>query len=670
MIRSLCIGLCIASFVPMLSPCLANTFVVATTGSDDAKGTASAPVRTISRAAEMAMPGDTVLVRAGIYRERVSPPRGGQPGKPITYRAEQWGRVLIKGSDLWQPTWTEHADGVYFAVPEESVFTDDVYLDSANPFRVEMASTPYNRNGKPEKDRFGYGDPKLVYNCGQIIVGDELFEQKPFLDEVELQADSWTFDSDSGRIYVHFGDRIPSQSVVEITTRRRIFAPHRLGLGHIVVEGFVLEHCGNNYPTNFWSTPIWAQSGALGLRGGHHWIVRNNMIRYANTVAIDVGFKGGSNEPAPEIETDQDSLGTSNRIEANYLVDNGAAGLIGSGSIEMVVCDNVIMRNNTLGFIGNKRYEHAGIKCHDIRDGRIERNYIANNPLNDGVWLDNRFPGTRISRNLIVNNGVKGIFLEMSDQDWDSAFVDHNIVIGNTLNQFYVHDASGSTVIHNLFANSPTESRNGQGAYIYQVTSRTRTYHHSLFNNLFVNHRVIMDINYPSHLSGPQRLDHNVYDASADQRAFIVNSASDKPSPWNPAEFIALVDQDLGHLSTGEASIDDGKKAKLTFDQWQAFWQSHGLANDQHSVLTQGISVSYKPQTHELTLFVPLNPDQVGSNDHPSIDEDYWGSPIAPNGHARPGPFQNLKQGENVFCVWRGLPVLDRGAVPQSSMLP
>ncbi|TWT84249.1 hypothetical protein CA13_57250 [Planctomycetes bacterium CA13] len=667
------------AFLAIVSLCLllnhshAATIVVSTAGDDNAAGTAVAPFRTISRAAEIAMPGDTVFVTAGTYRERVSPPRGGEPNKPIIYRGEELGRVFIKGSDLWQPKWTKHSEFVYYAVPDESMFTDDACLDSPNPFRVEMASTPHGRNGKPEKERFGYGDPTLIYNCGQVIVGDKLLTQMPFLSEVEQQADTWTFDPVSGRIYIHFGGRAPSQQTVEITTRRRVFASHRLGLGHIVIEGFVLEHCGNNYPTNFWSTPIWGQAGALGLRGGHHWVVRNNMIRYANTIAIDIGSRGGNNESAPSAKTepltdaDLEKFGCDNRIESNYFVDNGAAGLIGSGSERIVIRGNVILRNNSLGFVGNKRYEHAGIKCHGIRDGLIEGNYVADNPLNDGIWLDNQFPNTRITRNVIINNGVKGIFLEMSDEDWDSAFVDHNIVLGNDLNQFYVHDASGSTVMHNLFANSPAESRNGQGAYIYQVTARTRTYHHSLFNNLFVNHKVMMDIDYPSHRGGPQRLDHNVYDTSAEQRVFLVNSFSDKPSPWSPAEFIDLVDRDLGQSSTGRDSLDGGNKANLTFDQWRAFWLSHGLRNDEHSVLEKGMSVSYEPKSHELTVFVPFDPKVVGSQPSEVVEKDFWLRPISKSGNASPGPFQNLKQGMNVFRIWDGLPMLGTGDLPGSN---
>jgi hypothetical protein len=645
-------------------PLSAATYVVAPTGSDHAVGDTAHPLETISAAAQRAMPGDTILVKAGVYRERVAPPRGGAPGKPIIYRGQALGKVFVRGSEIWQPDWQRHKGVVYYAVPDEALFDDRAYLDSGNPLHVELASTPYGRNGKQERQRFDYGDPNLVYTCGQVIVNGSLLTQVPFLTEVEGKIHTWTFDAETGRVYVNFGDLTPKEQTVELTTRRRLFAPHIQGLGHIVVEGFVFEHCGNQYPTNFWNTPLWAQAGAVGLRGGHHWIVRDNLIRYAHTIAIDIGAGGGNNESHRETSKTMALAGHDNLIERNYIVDNGAAGIIGLDSTRMIIRDNVILRNNSLGFIGNKRYEHAGIKCHNIKDGLIEHNYIADNPLNDGVWLDNRFPGTRVTRNVIVNNGQKGIFLEMSDYDFDTALVDNNILVGNQLIQFYVHDASGSTVMHNLIANSPEQSRFGQGAYIYQVTTRTRTYHHSLYNNLFVNHKRMLDINYPSHRSGPQRLDHNVYDAADNEHSFIINRAADKPSPWEPAAFMALMRSDLGANATGLTFTDDKKGVALTLPQWRAFWKKHGLTNDRNSITQKGLSVTYNAVTYEVSIFVSFDPATVGSTNHHWIDKDFFGSPIPKTGRALPGPFQNLKRGVNTFRVWDGLPLLAEGELP------
>lgn len=56
------------------------------TGSDVACGDAEHPFATISKAAQMASPGDTVIVHEGVYREQVNPRRGGlSEHERITY---------------------------------------------------------------------------------------------------------------------------------------------------------------------------------------------------------------------------------------------------------------------------------------------------------------------------------------------------------------------------------------------------------------------------------------------------------------------------------------------------------------------------------------------------------------------------------------------------------
>ena len=79
----------------------AAEFHVAITGSDASPGTPAAPLRTIQRAADLAQPGDTVTVHAGVYREYVNPPRGGESDtKRIVYRAAPGEWVEINGSEV------------------------------------------------------------------------------------------------------------------------------------------------------------------------------------------------------------------------------------------------------------------------------------------------------------------------------------------------------------------------------------------------------------------------------------------------------------------------------------------------------------------------------------------------------------------------------------------
>ncbi|MBM3289112.1 MAG: DUF1565 domain-containing protein, partial [Candidatus Hydrogenedentes bacterium] len=79
----------------------ATEFHVATTGDDANDGSTSRPFKTISAAAQRAMPGDTITVHAGVYRERVAPPRSGESDdRRIVYQAAPGDRVEIAGSEI------------------------------------------------------------------------------------------------------------------------------------------------------------------------------------------------------------------------------------------------------------------------------------------------------------------------------------------------------------------------------------------------------------------------------------------------------------------------------------------------------------------------------------------------------------------------------------------
>ena len=78
----------------------ATTFHVAVGGNDAGPGTDAAPFRTIQHAADLAQPGDIITVHAGIYRERVSPPRGGtSDSRRVVYQAATGETAVITGSE-------------------------------------------------------------------------------------------------------------------------------------------------------------------------------------------------------------------------------------------------------------------------------------------------------------------------------------------------------------------------------------------------------------------------------------------------------------------------------------------------------------------------------------------------------------------------------------------
>jgi parallel beta-helix repeat protein len=93
---------------------LLSTYYVSTSGSDGAPGSLAAPFHTIQQAANVAQPGDTVLVRAGTYRETVTPARSGASGKAITYKPYPGERVTISGADRVSG-WSVYAGSIYKA---------------------------------------------------------------------------------------------------------------------------------------------------------------------------------------------------------------------------------------------------------------------------------------------------------------------------------------------------------------------------------------------------------------------------------------------------------------------------------------------------------------------------------------------------------------------------
>ncbi len=80
-----------------------RSYYVSTTGKDSASGTLCRPFRTIQKAASVASAGDTIYIRGGVYRERVTAKRSGTEGNVITYRNYPGERVTLDGATVSLP---------------------------------------------------------------------------------------------------------------------------------------------------------------------------------------------------------------------------------------------------------------------------------------------------------------------------------------------------------------------------------------------------------------------------------------------------------------------------------------------------------------------------------------------------------------------------------------
>lgn len=105
----------------------ATTYYVSPDGFDSNSGSENAPFRTIQKAADIVMPGDCVIVKAGTYYERIKIRTSGTETSPIIFQGEK------KNNDEWLTIidGSEPINGEWFCASE---IGNGVYKSSAIPY--------------------------------------------------------------------------------------------------------------------------------------------------------------------------------------------------------------------------------------------------------------------------------------------------------------------------------------------------------------------------------------------------------------------------------------------------------------------------------------------------------------------------------------------------------
>lgn len=419
-------AVCIAAIAPGGSNALSREIHVSETGSDWGPGSQARPYLTISKAASVAQPGDSVTVHGGTYREWVKPPGGGTgESKRITYRAAPGEIVFIKGSERIT-SWTHQAGGVWRAELPNSFFGD------YNPYALKVSGGWLN-----------YGK---WHHRGDVYLNGEAFYEKETALEVDQSEQSWhcQVDDDATIIRANFGKANPNTEVAEINVRQCLFMPEITGLRYITVDGFHFMHAAAN-----WAPPgLELQTGAVGPRMGKHWIIQNCEITNARCVGIILGHAPGVDYS--DIEAYGDHI-----VRNNVIRRCGQAGIAGQkGATRSVISGNFIEDTNYRREFGG--WETAAIKFHNSVDTVISGNLIRGVYRQQqgafGIWIDFGNQGIRITRNVIYNTEAATVFLEMNH---GPILVDNNVLIGQP-----VRSNSEATVFaHNLFVDCGYEYR-------------------------------------------------------------------------------------------------------------------------------------------------------------------------------------------------------------------
>lgn len=438
---------------------------VAPAGLDSDDGSATHPFRSINRAAALAVPGDTVVVHAGEYREWVQPRRGGiSDRRRITYTAAPGEHVVIKGSEQvtgWRretgDTWSveiansvfgdfnpflEEVDGDWIVYPDLAApkkHLGEVYLDGASLYEVATVAELTDPPRRTEDVDSWAGTTEAVREP----------DRTRLVWHAEVGAEVTT-------VRANFGGVDPGTALVEINVRRSVFYPTEHHLDYITVRGFELAHAATP-----WAPPTADQPGLIGPNWAKGWIIEDNLIHDAKCSAISLGKEASTGHnlatlrrdkpgyqyqlesvfSARQIGWDRERVG-SHIVRRNTIFNCGQNGIVGHlGCVFSTIEDNHIYN------IAIKRefygYEIAGIKLHAALDVVIRHNRIHDNTL--GIWLDWQTQGTRVSRNLLYRN-TRDLFVEVSHGPY---LVEHNLLASPAALEIF---SQGGAYVHNLVA--------------------------------------------------------------------------------------------------------------------------------------------------------------------------------------------------------------------------
>ncbi|WP_081674332.1 right-handed parallel beta-helix repeat-containing protein [Butyrivibrio sp. VCD2006] len=502
-------------------------------------GTRNHPFRFIQEAADIAQPGDVVIVEPGIYREFVHPTNSGTKEQPIIYLATEPQAAVITGAEEikeWEP------------------FKGDVWKVSI-PNNMFGNYNPYTTLIEGD-----WCIPGKINHTGEVFLNGKSMYEAETLGEVEnpaVRKDSWdpefsvyvwytAQDVNDTVIFANFHGKDPNEENVEITVRRNCFMPLVNGINYITVSGFALRQAATQ-----WAPPTAYQDGLIGPHWSKGWIIEDCEISESKCSGISLGkylqpnnnnkwtktyLKDGTQTERDAVcqavneGWDKETVG-SHIIRRCEIHDCGQAGIVGHlGGIFSIIEDNHIYRINNKHDVDGA--EIGGIKMHAAIDTVFRRNHIHH--CTRGIWLDWQAQGTRVTQNFFhdntppqgceITNGLalgEDIFVEVSH---GPTLIDHNIMLSDIACRL---STQGIALVHNLIYGSFSFVGEGtdNGGKKFQ-SCRYTPYHvpHStkiagfmtilhgdarFYNNIFVQKEIRQDLRDYVHAAGFESL--NLY---------------------------------------------------------------------------------------------------------------------------------------------------------------
>ncbi len=348
----------------------AKTFEVAQNhpqASDSGDGSAVHPWRTIAKAAEMAGPGDTVIIRAGTYRETVVAKTSGTAQSPIIFEAAPGAHVVLTGADHLTG-WQQLSGGrPVYQVPWPHRFIG------------------WSKNMAHPDDEYH----RLIGRCEQVAVDGYL--QRQVLTADQLAPGTFFADISNQVLQVwDAGGRDLNKVFVEASARQEIF---RVEGDYVQLHGLHFRFAANM-----------AQRGAVVLSGSHDGL--------EDCTLEEMNSSGATFSGEHQV------------VRRCIFRDNGQLGFGANGAHDLLFTECLVENNNTKGF--SRGWEAGGDKLVLCRGAVLERSRFVQNRGN-GIWFDIGNEQCVVRQCLIADNEDSGIFNEISY----GLHAHDNVIVGN-----------------------------------------------------------------------------------------------------------------------------------------------------------------------------------------------------------------------------------------------
>lgn len=426
-------------------------------GDDSNDGIESSPLRTVQRGAELAQAGDVVTVHAGVYREWINPPRGGESDADrIVFQAAHGEKAIVKGSEPVSG-WSRVEGGAWRVSLPNDFFGD------FNPFAELIHGDWFHAVNRTPHLGEVYLDGRSLYEKPCV---DDVLNPFPIVTAADPEGTTgfWYAEvSDAETIlWAHFGESDPNQELVEVNVRRACFYPSAPGINYLTIRGFEMCQAATQ-----WAAPTAEQVGMISTHWNKGWIIEDNVLHNSKCNAITLGKERStghnlwSENPskcgsihyidvifsALRAGWSKENIG-SHIVRRNRISHCEQTGICGS-----MGCAFSEISDNEISDIWVKQQfcgaEIAAIKFHGPIDTLIANNRLSHSMR--GLWLDWMTQGTRVTGNLFHDNVFEDLYVEVNHGPF---VVDNNLFLTRGVN--LKDESQGGAYLHNIFGGTIT----------------------------------------------------------------------------------------------------------------------------------------------------------------------------------------------------------------------